>query len=73
MEMEAAKLIGEDAAAFNNYLDLGAGVLLLWYGGSIAMSPNGTSVLTVGSLIKGAAIAKPDRVFDNPVESLKRI
>merc|ERR1712182_158488 len=28
---------------------------------------------TVGSLIKGAAIAKPDRVFDNPVESLKRI
>jgi geranylgeranyl reductase len=28
---------------------------------------------TVGSLIKGAAIAKPDRVFSNPVESLSRI
>jgi geranylgeranyl reductase len=28
---------------------------------------------TVGSLIKGAATAKPDQVFSNPVESLKRI
>jgi len=28
---------------------------------------------TVGSLIKGAATAKPDAVFSNPVESLKRI
>jgi len=28
---------------------------------------------TIGSLIKGAQIAKPDRVFSNPVESLKRI
>jgi len=28
---------------------------------------------TIGSLIKGAATAKPDQVFSNPVESLKRI
>lgn len=28
---------------------------------------------TIGSLIKGAATAKPDMVFSNPVESLKRI
>merc|ERR1712128_391772 len=28
---------------------------------------------TVGSLIKGAATAKPDQVFSNSVESLKRI
>ena len=28
---------------------------------------------TIGSLIKGAATAKPDAVFSNPVESLKRI
>ena len=44
--------IGALTASFNNYLDLGAGVLLLWYGGSIAMSPEGAGVLTVGSLIK---------------------
>jgi len=28
---------------------------------------------TIGSLIKGNAIAKPDKVIDNPVESLKRL
>ena len=28
---------------------------------------------TIGSLIKGAATAKPDQIFSNPVESLKRI
>tara|TARA_B110001452_G_scaffold192693_1_gene162693 strand:+ start:200 stop:1837 length:1638 start_codon:yes stop_codon:yes gene_type:complete len=44
--------IGALTTSFNNYLDLGAGVLLLWYGGSIAMSPHGSDVLTVGSLIK---------------------
>ena len=43
-------IFGSVASAFNNYLDLGAGVLLLWYGGSIAMSPSGA--ITVGSLIQ---------------------
>jgi len=28
---------------------------------------------TIGSVIKGNAIAKPDKVFSNPVESLKRL
>merc|ERR1712060_999997 len=28
---------------------------------------------TIGSIIKGNAIAKPDKVIDNPVESLKRL
>jgi len=28
---------------------------------------------TIGSVIKGNAIAKPDRTFSNPVESLKRL
>ena len=28
-------IFGSVASAFNNYLDLGAGVLLLWYGGSM--------------------------------------
>ena len=28
---------------------------------------------TIGSIIKGNAIAKPDATFDNPVESLKRL
>merc|ERR1712060_429902 len=28
---------------------------------------------TIGSIIKGNAISKPDKVFDNPVESLKRL
>ena len=35
--------------------------------------PTLSAVNTVGSLIKGAATAKPDAVFSNPVESLKRI
>ena len=30
--------VGALTTSFNNYLDLGAGVLILWYGGSIAMS-----------------------------------
>jgi len=41
--------LGALASMFNNYLDLGAGVLILWYGGSIAM---GGGSITVGSLIK---------------------
>jgi len=28
---------------------------------------------TIGSVIKGNAIAKPDKTFSNPVESLKRL
>jgi len=42
-------IFGAFSAAFNNYLDLGAGVLILWYGGSIAMEPAGS--ITVGNLI----------------------
>ena len=42
-------IVGAATVSFNNYLDLGAGVLILWYGGSIAMSPEGASVLTVSS------------------------
>ena len=45
--------VGALTTSFNNYLDLGAGVLILWYGGSIAMSPEGASVLTVGSTSYG--------------------
>jgi len=41
---------GALATSFNSYLDLGAGVLILWYGGTIAMSPTGS--ITVGELIK---------------------
>lgn len=44
------QVLGALASCFNNYLDLGAGVLILWYGGSIAMS--GSGGITVGSLIK---------------------
>ena len=40
---------GSIASAFNDYLDLGAGVMILWYGGVIAMDPNGS--ITVGQLI----------------------
>merc|ERR1719197_1478004 len=36
---------GAGAFALNNYLDLGAGVLILWYGGRLAMDP--TSSLSV--------------------------
>ena len=36
-------------AALNDYLDLLAGVLILWYGGSIAMNPNGA--ISTGQLI----------------------
>ena len=32
-------IFGSLASAFNDYLDLGAGVMILWYGGVIAMSP----------------------------------
>jgi hypothetical protein len=44
------QVLGALASCFNNYLDLGAGVLILWYGGSIAMG--GSGAITVGSLIK---------------------
>ena len=36
-------------AALNDYLDLLAGVLILWYGGSIAMNPSGA--ISTGQLI----------------------
>jgi len=43
---------GAGTYAFNNYLDLGAGVLILWYGGSIAMEHlHHEQSLTVGKLI----------------------
>ncbi len=35
-------IFGSLSAAFNNYLDLGAGVLILWYGGTIAMRTDGS-------------------------------
>jgi ABC-type multidrug transport system fused ATPase/permease subunit len=38
------------AVFLNNSLDLGAGVLILWFGGTIAMQVNGA--ITVGALIK---------------------
>ena len=41
--------IGALATFFNSGLDLGAGVLILWYGGSIAMEADGE--ITVGDLI----------------------
>ena len=37
------------SAALNDYLELGAGVLILWYGGTMAMEPHGS--ITVGQLI----------------------
>ena len=43
-------MLGALTTAFNNYLDLGASVLLLWYGGGIAIDPDGA--ITVGALIK---------------------
>lgn len=43
-------LLGALTTSFNNYLDLGASVMLLWYGGGIAIDPEGT--ITVGALIK---------------------
>ena len=42
-------LAGGVAAALNYYLDLFAGVMILWYGGSIAMDPKGA--ISVGQLI----------------------
>ena len=42
-------IAGGVAAALNDYLDLLAGVLILWYGGSIAMDPKGS--ISVGQLI----------------------
>ena len=42
-------IAGGIAAALNDYLDLLAGVLILWYGGGIAASPHGS--ITVGKLI----------------------
>ena len=42
-------IAGGVAAALNDYLDLLAGVLILWYGGSIAMPPAGA--ICVGQLI----------------------
>ena len=44
-------MLGALSSAFNNYLDLGAGVLILWYGGSIVMDVDGHHSLTVGKLI----------------------
>ena len=44
-------MFGALSSAFNNYLDLGAGVLILWYGGSIVMDVDGHHSLTVGKLI----------------------
>ena len=43
-------IFGAFSSAFNSYLDLGAGVLILWYGGSIAMEPD-KHLITVGKLI----------------------
>jgi hypothetical protein len=40
---------GAGTFAINNYLDLGAGVLILWYGGNLAMDKD--SSLSVGQLI----------------------
>lgn len=42
-------IAGGIAAALNDYLDLLAGVLILWYGGSIAMDPGGA--ISTGQLI----------------------
>ena len=42
--------IGSLATFFNGGLDLFAGVLILWYGGTIAMQPDGE--ISVGDLIK---------------------
>ena len=42
--------IGSLYTLLSNWLDLGAGVLILWYGGSIAMEPGGS--ISVGDLIK---------------------
>ena len=42
-------IAGGVAAALNDYLDLLAGVLILWYGGTIAMHPAGA--ISVGQLI----------------------
>jgi len=41
-------VVGAGAYAFTNYVDLGAGVLVLWYGGSVVMRKEG---LSVGNLI----------------------
>jgi ABC-type bacteriocin/lantibiotic exporter with double-glycine peptidase domain len=40
---------GAGMYAINSYLDLGAGVLILWYGGRLAM--HGEGGLTPGKLI----------------------
>jgi len=42
--------IGSVATFLNSSLDLGAGVLILWFGGSLAMPADGT--ISVGDLIK---------------------
>lgn len=42
--------VGAGTYALTSYLDLGTGVLLLWYGGTLAMKPNSPD-LTVGALI----------------------
>jgi len=42
-------IAGAVTTAINRYLDLGAGVLILWYGGTMAMA--GRDGVTVGSLI----------------------
>ena len=36
-------------SAFTGYLDLGAGVLILWYGGTLVLRDDGT--MTIGSLV----------------------
>ena len=57
-------IAGGVAAALNDYLDMMAGVLILWYGGTIAMKPSGG--ITVGQLITYqvlGACASPQRVL----------
>ena len=43
--------IGSLATFFNGGLDLFAGVLILWYGGAIAIDPSSDGGISVGNLI----------------------
>ena len=54
-------------AALNDYLDLLAGVLILWYGGSIAMNPNGA--ISTGQLITYQVHASPSSPRTPPTTS----
>jgi ATP-binding cassette subfamily B protein len=42
-------VVGAGTFALTNYLDLGTGVLVLWYGGTVVMAPDST--IEVGNLI----------------------